>query len=79
MSGIGCLCPSARAITFASLPVGIAYIVAPDVTDHATGVFGGYTSLRTAFSMGRLDCLGIDHSDHSKRSGNMRNAKDLGQ
>lgn len=79
MSDIGRLGPSPCAITFASLPVGAAHIVAPNIADHAAGLLGGYPSLCPTFSMGGLDCLGIDHPHHSKRGGNVRDAKDLGQ
>lgn len=79
MSDIGCLCPSTCTVAFASLPIGAAHTTAPDITDHAAGFLGGYTSLRTAFSMGGLDRLGIDHPDHSKWCGNLRNAKNFGQ
>lgn len=79
MSDPGRLGPPTCAITFASLPTGAAHIIAPNITDHAAGLLGGYPSLCTAFSMGGVDCLGIDHLDHSKRSGHLRNAKNFGQ
>lgn len=76
MSRVGRIGPFTCAIPFPPLFTCTPYIVASNVVNHSVSLLGGYTSLCATFSLGRMDCLGIDHSYHGKRGRDVRDAKD---
>lgn len=76
MFSAGFLDSSAFAISFAPLSLGLTDSAASNLVDHFVGISGGYTPFRPASILGRMDCVGVDHSDHCKRRSDMRDEED---
>lgn len=66
------------AFTFCALSASTADFALANVAGDTARVLGGYTTVCTSLTLGRMDCVGLDDFDHRIWCGDMRHEENTG-